>query len=86
LAACPPVPDTVGVADFTVAPLLGAVTATTGVVVSGTVVSTVNVTAALVPTLPAVSLWLAWTVYVPSARLVKGVDHEPSATTVAERL
>jgi hypothetical protein len=82
-AARPPVPDTVGVADFTVAPSAGAVTETTGAVVSGTVVSTVNVTALLVPTLPAASRWLAWTVYVPSPRLDKALDQEPSAAMLA---
>ena len=52
--AVPAVPRTVSTDAVTVAPPAGPVTATTGALVS-----TVNVAAALVPTLPEVSDWVA---------------------------
>ena len=53
----PPVPLNVGVVLVLELPLAGVVRVT-----SGAVVSTVNVSAALVPLLPAASDWLAWAV------------------------
>src|SRR5580692_4081448 len=47
---------------------------------NGLVVSTLNVTAALVPTLPASSRWTACAVYVPSSRCGDVYDHVPPAT------
>jgi hypothetical protein len=65
-ALLPAVPANVVVVTVDELPLAGAV-----IVTLGAVVSMRNVRAALIATLPAWSAWLACTVYVPSARLVR---------------
>ncbi len=72
------VPRMSGVPDFDTAPSVGWVTVT-----AGAAVSTVNVAAALVPTLPEVSNWVACTVYVPSASAAAVADQAPPVTSAA---
>ena len=69
-------PTNVGVVAVDELPLAGAVIATVGAVVSMR-----NVTAALVPVLPARSPCVACTVYVPSARAAGVAANAPAAST-----